>query len=191
MSDILKEKVLVLNRVWQAIAVTDVETAMKDVVRGSATPIDTDTMIAVRTEDWFALPVRPDDRCLHMTRGRVVRVPSVISRVGYDKMPCKPPRLDKRNLAERDGHKCQYCGKVHRLDGLNMDHVLPRSKGGGKNWKNIVASCIPCNSKKADRTPQEAGMRLLKAPAEPIRRPVSTTLKRSKDKPEWDNFLIS
>jgi 5-methylcytosine-specific restriction endonuclease McrA len=190
MGDILTEKVLVLNRVWQAICETDVETAMKDIVRGSATPIDTDTMSPVRVGDWFELPVRPQDKFLRMTRGRVVRVPTVISRVGYDKMPTKPPRLDKRNLVERDGRKCQYCGKVHRTSDLNMDHVLPRSRGGAKKWTNIVASCIPCNSKKADRTPEEAGMRLIKSPKEPMRRAVISSIKRRPDRPEWDPFLV-
>jgi 5-methylcytosine-specific restriction endonuclease McrA len=189
--EVLNAPVLVLNRVWQAIATSTVKVAFCDMVRESATAIDTDTMSPVRTEDWFALPVRPGDKFLCMTRGRTVRVPSVISRVGYDKMPTKPPRLDKKNLVERDHYTCQYCGRVHRYDALNMDHVRPRSKGGNKKWTNIVASCIPCNSKKADRTPTEAGMRLVKAPKEPIRRPVIATMKRRQDRPEWDMFLFN
>jgi len=147
-------------------------------------------MTPMRTEEWFSLPIRPIDKFLRLTRDRRVRVPTVISRIGYDKMPMKPPRLDKKNLVDRDKNACQYCGQVHRIDHLNMDHVLPRSRGGNKTWKNIVSSCVPCNSKKADKTPGEAGMRLIKIPKEPARKPVVASIRKRPDRPEWDSFLI-
>jgi 5-methylcytosine-specific restriction endonuclease McrA len=61
----------------------------------------------------------------------------------------------------RDGHACQYCGAK---GALTLDHVVPQSRGGPDTWENLVAACAPCNQKKAARTPDEAGMRLARAP---------------------------
>lgn len=79
----------------------------------------------------------------------------------------KPPkkmrrykRLTKKTLFERDKGKCGYCGKKLTLSSMTVDHVMPRSKNGEHKWQNVVSSCSACNSKKGDRTPQEAGMQL-------------------------------
>src|SRR5438046_438837 len=66
---------------------------------------------------------------------------------------------------------CQYCGDVFERNDLNLDHVIPRDRGGPTTWENIVCSCISCNTKKANRTPQEAGMRLIRKPKRPKWRP--------------------
>lgn len=66
--------------------------------------------------------------------------------------------LTRRALFTRDNHECAYCG-VTRV-GLTIDHILPRSRGGEHRWENVAASCVPCNHRKADKTPQEAGMPL-------------------------------
>lgn len=67
----------------------------------------------------------------------------------------------RRNIFLRDDYKCRYCGEELGHDELTLDHVLPRSRGGGNTWNNLVAACFPCNSRKANRTPEEAGMPLL------------------------------
>ena len=74
-----------------------------------------------------------------------------------------------RTMETKD-YKCQYCGKKLPTKELNMDHVIPRDRGGGTSWENVVISCIRCNSKKSNRLPKEAGMRLLKEPKRPSRR---------------------
>lgn len=68
--------------------------------------------------------------------------------------------LSRRAVFARDDHRCQYCGE--QAD--SIDHVLPRSRGGPHSWENVAAACRPCNLRKRDRTPEEAGMRLARAP---------------------------
>lgn len=73
--------------------------------------------------------------------------------------------LTKKNVLRRDGHRCQYCGASHGK--MTTDHVVPRSQGGAESWRNLVCACAPCNRRKGNRTPQQAGMRLLRAPSVP------------------------
>ena len=84
-----------------------------------------------------------------------------------------PPRekrdvkFSRVNVYQRDDHRCQYCGVRKRARELTYDHVIPRARGGLTNFENIVTCCVRCNSKKDSRTPEEAGMRLLKLPRKP------------------------
>jgi len=73
--------------------------------------------------------------------------------------------VNRREVLRRDGHTCQYCGSKKRL---TLDHVMPRSKGGQHSWDNVVAACAPCNSYKADRTPEMAKMQLRRKPQVPV-----------------------
>ena len=77
----------------------------------------------------------------------------------------KIPPVNRREVLRRDAHTCQYCGSKKRL---TLDHVLPRSKGGQHSWDNVVAACAPCNSFKADRTPELANMELMRRPKVPM-----------------------
>lgn len=74
-------------------------------------------------------------------------------------------------LFARDSYTCQYCGRhdsqLAQRESLNRDHIMPQSRGGKNTWDNCVTSCSTCNSRKADRTPAEAGMKLRKVPTEP------------------------
>lgn len=72
----------------------------------------------------------------------------------------------KRNIHLRDEYKCRYCGKNLEQAELTIDHIFPKSRGGGNTWKNLATACVDCNSTKGDRTPEEAGMKLLPAPNE-------------------------
>jgi hypothetical protein len=76
-------------------------------------------------------------------------------------------RASKRGVIERDHSCCQYCGQKFTAAELTLDHVLPKSRGGKNTWENFVAACHKCNNKKADRTPEEAGMKLLCVPSRP------------------------
>ncbi|MEL7224880.1 MAG: HNH endonuclease [Cyanobacteria bacterium P01_D01_bin.36] len=77
----------------------------------------------------------------------------------------KVPPVNRREVLRRDAHTCQYCGSKKRL---TLDHVMPRSKGGQHTWDNVVAACAPCNSYKADRTPELAKMQLRRKPQVPL-----------------------
>lgn len=96
-----------------------------------------------------------------------VRTPSVARlwrSVGRMKRGVKFSRV---NVFTRDGFRCCYCATPGQFKELNYDHVLPRHLGGKTVWENIVTSCYPCNSKKANRTPEQAGMKLRKQPFKP------------------------
>jgi len=75
-------------------------------------------------------------------------------------------RLTRKNIFIRDGHRCQYCGKQFPASDLTIDHVLPRSKGGGFKWENVVSSCLKCNTLKSNKTPEQARMPLLRLPTQ-------------------------
>ncbi len=97
---------------------------------------------------------------------RTLPLPSVL-RLEY--MIRRPRRRGRKmtrfEIFNRDGHKCQYCGKQTRQ--LTLDHIIPRFRGGQHTWENVVSACVPCNRRKAGRTPQEAGMKLLSIPRPP------------------------
>ena len=98
-------------------------------------------------------------------------------------------KFNRQNLLERDDYKCQYCGKNLPTKELNMDHVIPRDRGGATSWENVVISCIRCNSKKSNRLPREAGMRLLKEPKRPPRRPFMSSLYGKPMEDTWSHFV--
>jgi hypothetical protein len=79
-------------------------------------------------------------------------------------VPYRVQMLNRKNILMRDRHRCQYCDRKMHPGDLTLDHVIPRSKGGPNTWENLVACCGPCNKRKADRTPEEAGMLLLRRP---------------------------
>ena len=91
---------------------------------------------------------------------RLTRYVRVVSRFGF-------VRCTRKNVLLRDSYQCQYCGVKKEARELNYDHVIPRVQGGKTVWDNIVASCYACNSTKRGRTPEQAGMKLLRAPVKP------------------------
>lgn len=92
--------------------------------------------------------------------------PVVIRLTAYVKVPrdTHKRKITRRAVFARDGWTCQYCGS---RTNLTVDHVIPRSKGGGSSWENIVAACAPCNRRKGDRLPIQAGMTPRRAPGTP------------------------
>ena len=101
------------------------------------------------------------------TASAVFPIPAVIRVPGWlHRLPQVVPPT-RRNVLLRDGFACQYCGWEGTSAQLTIDHVLPRSRGGRTAWDNVVAACAPCNRRKGDRTPQEAGMVLDPEPEEP------------------------
>jgi 5-methylcytosine-specific restriction endonuclease McrA len=102
---------------------------------------------------------------LHWANGSLPR-PVVIRLITYVRVPRDPSRrkITRRAVFARDGWECQYCGA---RTSLTVDHVIPRSKGGGSGWDNIVASCAPCNRRKGDRLPHQVGMHPRSKPRTP------------------------
>ena len=100
------------------------------------------------------------------------KLPSVIRLLRFVKIKRRFDYVpfSRANIYARDRNTCQYCNESLPTSELTFDHVVPRSRGGSHVWENLAAACRPCNMKKRDRTPDEAGMRLLR----PCRAPRGT-----------------
>ena len=117
-------------------------------------------------------------------------LPSVIALIHYAKVPYKRPIPSRKNIFTRDGFRCLYCGAKAPRAVLELEHIIPKSRGGLGTWDNLCASCHPCNQKKRDRTPEEAGMTL-------IHRPLPATIHTSRfvlkqlgsEVNEWSPYL--
>lgn len=95
-------------------------------------------------------------------------VPSVIRLVSYIPVPPRLPLpVSRRSVLARDNYTCQYCGGQPGKALLTIDHVVPRSKGGGTTWDNVVTACGPCNRRKGNRSPEQSNMVLMSVPARP------------------------
>lgn len=117
-------------------------------------------------------------------------LPTVIRLKHYVRVPYKDIPLTRRNLLQRDNHSCQYCS--YAGEGLTLDHVVPRSRGGEDSWENIVTACVRCNVKKGNRTPKEANMPLRTLPRKPhssLYFEVSRQI-RSGGHQEWKKYVI-
>ena len=95
------------------------------------------------------------------------RAPSVIRLQYQIRRPRPRVKLSRREVFARDRHTCQYCGSRPGTPELSIDHIVPRSQGGHTNWENCVLSCRRCNHRKRNRTPSQAGMKLLTQPLQP------------------------
>lgn len=116
-------------------------------------------------------------------------VPRIIRLMFYDRLPRLPVKFNRRNIYARDRNHCQYCGKKFPTSELSLDHVVPKSRGGGASWTNIVCACVKCNVRKGGRLPREAHMRLIVEPVKPKRSPVVTVRLTSEKYASWKQFL--
>lgn len=187
----LKSEVLVLNRNWQAVRSQPAHRAFKLMCKDAATALNIenkDEMYPVKWEDWINLPVRNGDQFISSSKLRV-RVPKVIILQHYDKMFFKEYKYSNQGVWERDKGTCQYCGKKLRRPEGNIDHVIPRDLGGKTTWENCVVSCMHENSMKANRTPEQAGLKLIRKPEAPKKRAASLHIRNPQGYWEWDMFL--
>jgi 5-methylcytosine-specific restriction endonuclease McrA len=120
----------------------------------------------------------------------VIKMPAVVRLLRAFRRVKKPVKFSRVNIYGRDGYSCQYCGSKKPIDELTYDHVMPKSRGGRTTWDNIVTACQDCNSRKANRTPVEAGMRLAREPRRPVDQPVIMVAVSKKSAPEaWRDYL--
>lgn len=112
-------------------------------------------------------------------------MPSVVRLLHYVRVPFRSRApLTRRTLLARDESECCYCGKY----ASTIDHVIPRSKGGKHDWDNVVSSCVKCNSYKADRTPEQAGMKMRYQPFQPAGT-TALVIVIGQVQDEWREFL--
>ncbi len=148
---------LVLNKGFYAIQIADWQRVFSLVWQGHAQIVDQD----YRTYDfheWAELSKMIEDHpngYVH-TATLKLAIPDAIRLTRYEKLPDSDVKYSRNNLYEHYKFTCCYCGDKFKREELNLDHVVPRSLGGQKNWQNIVLSCIPCNSAKADKPLGEA-----------------------------------
>ena len=186
-----KATVLVLNRNWQAINVRTPAEAFCQMATNVATALEIEAenhICPVTWDEWITLPIREQDEAVHTVRG-AIRVPTVIVALNYAKVPKKRPKLCAKTIRERDSNRCQYTGRVLKPDEGSMDHVVPWARGGKDAWENLVWASKDVNQRKADRLPQEVGLKLLSVPRAPKEMPVSALIRNAHSIAEWKLFL--
>lgn len=194
MESVLSYQVLVLNRLWQAVNIVGARRSFSLLCQGHAQVIHPaeDTYHVFSMMDWIDFsadnPLLEQEPCVHTIRYRIL-MPKIILLTAFDRLPRKEIKFTRNNVFERDRNRCQYCGRKFDRSELNLDHVIPRDYGGRTTWENVVCSCVPCNIRKANRLPHEAGMRLLHKPQRPKWRPFISTVVTNPAYESWKHFL--
>jgi len=137
------KNVLVLNSTFVPINIASWRRAIKLIFNGKAVTVEKNG---------------------HLINGKF-DLPLIIKLNKYVPLPYSRIVLSRKNIYLRDNHTCQYCGKVG--GNMTIDHVVPKSRGGGDGWDNLVTCCPRCNSKKGDQTIEAAGMFLKRSPYKP------------------------
>lgn len=188
----LDQPVLVLNRLWQAVNTCTVRRAFTLLCQGHAHVVATDGGSNFQTHDFESWrdfsETNPEPEMVH-TISLKIRVPRIIVLLLFERLPKKEVKFTRHNVFERDKNTCQYCGKLFERTDLNLDHVLPRDRGGQTTWENVVCSCIPCNTRKGNRLPHEAGMLLIRKPKRPKWRPFVNISFSTRHHESWKHFL--
>lgn len=168
----LHSPVLVLNATYEPINICVARRAIVLVLKGLALPEEHSTRVICASS--LEMPV-----------------PSVIRLLEYRRIPHPVRALSRKNILLRDRNTCQFCGHALPPSQLTLDHVIPRSQGGKSAWENLVACCHPCNNRKGDRTPEKAGMKLLRQPR-PFNLHTSRHLMRlmAHDHTRWRKYLF-
>ena len=147
MSTVLNKRVLLLNQNYEPMSICSARKAVILLYLGKAEIVERYDSLMVRSVS------------------TEIPLPSVLRLDRYVPIPRKRILLSRKNILKRDRFRCQYCGAKGKP--LTVDHVIPRERGGPDTWENLVAACVACNTKKGNRTPEEAGMKLLKVPKKP------------------------
>jgi 5-methylcytosine-specific restriction endonuclease McrA len=191
MSRTMQKPVLVLNKGWTPVGTVSVQRAIVMVFSDykDGTPkakiIEPESYAAMTWDDWSKLKPRVDDEVIKAANV-VFRCPELIMLTRYDKVPGLKEHFSRRTLYKRDRHQCGYCGCKPGTESLSIDHIIPRSRGGLTTWENCIVCCIPCNAKKANRTPAEAGMKLRTIPVKPKIHLFKDNMKPVKS---WQDFI--
>jgi hypothetical protein len=186
-----REVVLVLNKSWQAINVKTPLDALSMMFCDAATGLlvqGEDQMFPLKWEEWIKIPHNENEEYVYTQRGAVL-IPKIIILAKFNEVPRKRPKFTTKNLWDRDEGRCQYTGRKLTPNEGNIDHVIPKSRGGKSTWTNCVLCHKDVNSLKADRTPAEAGLKLLKTPKEPASMPTIMYIDNKYEVPEWRPFL--
>ena len=197
-SPALNASVLVLNRHYMAIHVVDVRRAFGLLVRDLAEVIHIEDgqYANYDFQSWREISElkcefkEPHDDWIRSVNFEI-QVPRVLRLLRFDRVPKQRVRLNRRNIFARDANRCQYGGKRYPTSELSLDHVVPTCRGGGTSWDNLVCACVKCNVRKGGRTPQEAGLKLVRKPVRPKASPLLTVKLGNPKYASWKSFLNS
>ncbi len=170
----LDNPVLMLNRLWQPVHICGVRRAIGLLFLGHAQVVHSDEesgFASYDLETWMTLSEQQGGSDVIHTISHRIQAPSIIVLKRYDRLPKQEIRFSRQSIFERDRFTCQYCGKCFETRDLNLDHVIPKDKGGQTTWENVVCSCITCNTRKANKLPAQARMFPLSEPKQPRWRP--------------------
>lgn len=168
---VLQRPTLVLNRNWQPVHVATVARSLTMLWNETALVVDPDDFRLYTWTDWAELIPRDGEPFIRSVKVRF-RVPEVLTLKLHDKPRHNAVTFSRRNLFKRDHLTCQYCGVRPGSAELTIDHVNPRSRGGLTTWENCALACVACNARKANRTPEQAGMKLKRPPFRPSWKPL-------------------
>jgi 5-methylcytosine-specific restriction endonuclease McrA len=196
MNTILEHPVLVLNRFWQPIHTCSVRRSLHLLCIGHAQVVQVEGDERFNTHDlssWICYSRETAGPTEEMIHGTIIalRVPKIVVLAVYDRLPRLEVKFTRRNVFLRDQFTCQYCTKVLPETQLNLDHVLPRDKGGRTTWENIVTSCFRCNTRKGNKLPHEANMHPQIKPFAPRWRPLFGMQENGLLDESWNHFLPS
>ncbi len=172
MTSALSHDVLVLNRNYAALRIITAAEALADLFVGRVEAVD-ENYRAYDFASWhelseFAHEFEPEAHSFVRTVTSAIIVPSVVRMLRFDRrMQRQAVRLSRKNVYLRDNYTCQYTGRKLPASKLNLDHVIPTSRGGKTNWENLVCCCVEVNAIKGNRTPEEAGLKLIRQPKRP------------------------
>lgn len=190
---------LSLNSVWYPIGYKRVRDAISNLFSGNFLALDiqyADTgfsnlksITPLAWEKWVELPVRGHDFSISSPTLRV-RVPTVIVSKNFSKVPFTETKFSKKGIFTRDKGVCQYSNKVLKKTDVSIDHVIPRYLGGENSWENAVICHKELNSRKGIKTIDEAGLKLIKEPREPL---MASAMNSINDifHLDWQHFLIN
>ncbi|MCG8511991.1 MAG: HNH endonuclease [Rhodospirillales bacterium] len=189
----LDAPVLVLNKDWRPLQLTTGANALAELFAGKVEAVDTDYAVydfaswaeLSRMKDTF----EPDaPRTVVRTVREEILVPAIIRLLRMNRSHKRCVRLSRRNIYLRDNYTCQYTGKRLPASELNLDHVIPQSRGGRSTWDNLVCCSVEVNSLKGNRTPVEAGLALIRQPRKPEPHEIALRAIRVRH-PSWEAFV--
>ncbi|MBN2307840.1 MAG: HNH endonuclease [Candidatus Hydrogenedentes bacterium] len=181
--------VLVLNRLWVAVHITPARRALTLMYLGAARAVHPADYSLYAFDDWLELSQDGlGGRYVHTPSLRI-RIPEVIQLTLFNGFVRHQVRFSRHNVFERDSSTCQYCGRRFPRSQLTIDHVIPQSRGGGETWENLVLACVECNVRKGNRTPEEAGMPLIRRPIRPAWMPHFGRRVPSGQLASWQRFV--
>lgn len=186
---------LILNRIYVPIHQVIWKRSVSLLYQGLAKSLDKDLM-PYDYDSWLSYSKTPqfDDGYYNYANSVNVKlpIPDILVLSLYDKLPRRDVKFTRESVFHRDKNKCAYCGRKFKRDDLTIDHIQPKSRGGMNDWRNTITSCKPCNGRKADRTPEQAGMKLRFQPVEPKwMDALAKSIAHPDIRPTWVPFLNS